>query len=80
MSNLKNFPKVLILFLLTNFNSLWCIAITGKATLVATWEGSGNGKNIWNDFTDDGALTGKSLSKKSKMPSGALCVSVELKV
>jgi non-lysosomal glucosylceramidase len=57
----------------------WCIATNSAATNVSSWDGNGTGTDIWNDFTDDGLLSGKSLSKKSEMPSGALCVTVELK-
>jgi uncharacterized protein (DUF608 family) len=52
----------------------WCIATSRRATWVSNWDGNGNGKDIWDDFTEDGALSEKSLFKKSMMPSGALCV------
>jgi uncharacterized protein (DUF608 family) len=56
----------------------WCIATTGNASWVSAWDGNGDGSDIWNDFVDNGNLNGKRLSEKSKMPSGALAVQVDL--
>jgi non-lysosomal glucosylceramidase len=60
-------------------NSAWCIATSPKATYVEQWDGAGDGKDIWDDFTGDGKLSNKNLCQNSQMPSGALCVSVRLK-
>ncbi|MGD0581312.1 MAG: GH116 family glycosyl-hydrolase [Bacteroidales bacterium] len=57
----------------------WCIATNGSASMVSEWDGNGNGEALWKDFTDDGTLSSKSLTLKSEMPSGALCVTTELK-
>lgn len=59
-------------------HTAWSIATSGKATYVDIWDGEGNGKEIWNDFIEDGKLSNRSLCKHSTTPSGALCVSVLL--
>lgn len=60
-------------------NTAWCIATPAKATYVEQWDGEGDGSDIWKDFTDDGQLSDKALCKTSITPSGALCVSIQLK-
>jgi len=60
-------------------NTAWCIAAPAKATYVDLWDGESDGSDIWKDFMDNGQLSNKALCKTSVTPSGALCVSVELK-
>ncbi|GHT48899.1 hypothetical protein AGMMS49982_01140 [Bacteroidia bacterium] len=60
-------------------NTSWCIATSPQATYVDLWDGEGDGSDIWADFTQDGKLSGKSLCESSISPSGALCVTVQLK-
>jgi non-lysosomal glucosylceramidase len=60
-------------------NTAWCIAAPSKATYVELWDGAGDGKAIWDDFSEDGKLSNKNLCENSVTPSGALCVSVQLK-
>lgn len=60
-------------------NTAWSIATSSKATYVDLWDGEGDGSDIWNDFMKDGRLSNKMLCEKSITPSGALCVSVQLK-
>ena len=60
-------------------HTAWCIAAPAKATYVDLWDGDGDGSDIWNDFLDDGRLSNKALCEISRTPSGALCVTVQLK-
>jgi non-lysosomal glucosylceramidase len=60
-------------------NTAWCIATSAKATYVELWDGESDGNSIWNDFVTDGQLSGKNLCVSSLTPSGALCVSIQLK-
>lgn len=57
----------------------WCIATSQKATYVETWDGQGDGSDIWNDFSEDGKLSDRPLSSQTALPSSALCVSVRLR-
>ncbi|MGD0942042.1 MAG: GH116 family glycosyl-hydrolase, partial [Terracidiphilus sp.] len=56
----------------------WCIATDQPATYVPAWDGNGDGSDIWKPFAASGALANADLATSSKMPSGALCVTVEL--
>jgi non-lysosomal glucosylceramidase len=60
-------------------HTAWCIATSAKATYVELWDGESDGSGIWNDFSKDGQLSGKNLCESSLTPSGALCVSIQLK-
>ena len=60
-------------------NTAWCIATSSKATYVELWDGESDGSAIWNDFAGDGKLSNKNLCESSITPSGALCVSIQLK-
>ena len=57
----------------------WCIATSPQATYVDLWDGEGDGSDIWADFAQDGKLSDKPLCTSSVTPSGALCVTVQLK-
>ena len=59
-------------------NSEWCIATNAEASHITTWDGDGDGAEIWQDFAADGELSDKPLSLDSKLPSGALCVKVKV--
>jgi uncharacterized protein (DUF608 family) len=56
----------------------WCIATSSEASYVTAWDGSGDGSDVWEDFAGDGKLANKELSAGSKLPSGALCMEVEV--
>lgn len=58
--------------------SEWCMATSHRATCVPVWDGDGDGDDIWKRFAADGALANAALAQSSQMPSGALCVAVEL--
>jgi non-lysosomal glucosylceramidase len=58
-------------------HTAWCIATSSRATYVEQWDDDGSA--IWNNFTKDGTLPNKNLCEHSLTPSGALCVSVQLK-
>jgi len=58
--------------------SEWCIATSGDVTDVVSWDGCGDGKDIWDDFSIDGKLSNDALCMNSAMPSGALSVQVML--
>ncbi len=58
-------------------NTEWCIATSHAATYVPAWDGSGDGSDIWKAFST-GALQNANLVEASQMPSGALCVTVNL--
>jgi non-lysosomal glucosylceramidase len=60
-------------------HTAWGIATSSKATYVELWDGAGDGSAIWNDFAGDGKLSNKNLCETSVAPSGALCVSIQLK-
>lgn len=60
-------------------NTAWCIAAPAKATYVDLWDGEGDGSDVWEDFMNDGRLSNQALCKTSITPSGALCVSIQLK-
>jgi uncharacterized protein (DUF608 family) len=59
-------------------NSEWCIATSAPASYIPVWDGNGDGSDVWKDFAANGKLANKDLSTESKLPSGALCVEVEL--
>jgi len=59
-------------------SSEWCIATNAEASHTTTWDGDGDGAEIWQDFAADGELSDKPLSLDSKLPSGALCVKVKV--
>lgn len=82
----KNKETVLILLGANDVNNpeetqhtAWCIAAPAKATYIDMWDGESDGSDIWKDFMDDGQLSNKSLCQSSITPSGALCVSIQLK-
>lgn len=56
----------------------WCIATNQAATYVPIWDGDGDGSDIWRTFSTSGNLENASLAETSRMPSGALCVTVNL--
>lgn len=56
----------------------WCIATNQAATYVPAWDGDGDGAGIWKAFAAEGRLENASLAERSAMPSGALCVTVNL--
>jgi uncharacterized protein (DUF608 family) len=58
--------------------SEWCIATNHAATYVPSWDGNGDGTDIWKGFTAEGVLANQDTAQSSTMPSGALCVTVEL--
>lgn len=58
-------------------NTSWCIATSGNTSYVDVWDGA-SGKAIWDDFAGDGKLSNKALCASSELPSGAVCVSVDL--
>ena len=59
-------------------SSEWCIATNAAASHTTSWDGEGDGTEIWQDFAADGELSDKLLSLDSKLPSGALCVKVKV--
>lgn len=59
-------------------NSEWCIATRGEASYLTAWDGSGDGSDVWKDFSADGMLANEALSPASTLPSGALSVQVEV--
>jgi len=59
-------------------DSEWCVATNQPATYVPTWDGSGDGGDIWKAFANGGGLANANLTEASQMPSGALCVTVDL--
>jgi non-lysosomal glucosylceramidase len=58
-------------------NSAWCISTSAKATYIETWDGGGDGSDVWDDFVKDGVLASKNAA--SETPAGALCVKIKLK-
>lgn len=60
-------------------NTSWCIGAPAQATWVDVWDGKGDGSDIGKAFSKDGTLPNKFLASQSEIPSGALCVQVELK-
>ena len=59
-------------------DSEWCIATRGAASYLTTWDGSGDGSDVWKDFSADGKLANKALNTASTLPSGALSVEVDV--
>jgi uncharacterized protein (DUF608 family) len=59
-------------------DSEWCIATSNPASYVTTWDGEGDGSEIWRDFVADGKLPDSALSRETLIPSGALCVKAEI--
>lgn len=59
-------------------NSEWCIATSSRASYVASWDGEGDGSDIWKVFAADGKLPNQTFSRETRLPCGALCVEVEL--
>ncbi|HWH58612.1 MAG TPA: GH116 family glycosyl-hydrolase [Terriglobales bacterium] len=59
-------------------NSEWCIATDRLATYITGWDGAGNGSDVWEDFASDGRLQNLDQNGNSQLPSGALCVQIEL--
>lgn len=59
-------------------DSEWCIAAAGKCSYLTAWDGSGDGGDVWRDFRKDGRLSNGATSSTSQLPSGALCVEVEV--
>jgi uncharacterized protein (DUF608 family) len=59
-------------------NSEWCIATLGAASYLTAWDGSGDGSDVWKDFSTDGRLANEALSPAGPLPSGALSTHVEL--
>lgn len=59
-------------------NTEWCMATSAPATYVTSWDGTGDGSDVWEDFTADGKLANNELRAESKLPAGALCVEVEV--
>ena len=59
-------------------NTEWCIATSRPATYFTAWDGTGDGSDVWGDFADDGRLGNQQRAAGSKLPSGALCVQIEI--
>ncbi len=59
-------------------NTQWCIATDRPATYVPSWDGNGDGSDIWKPFSASGTLVNANLAPSSQLPSGALAVTVEL--
>src|SRR5262249_18388115 len=59
-------------------SSEWCIATSAVTSHTTNWDGEGDGAEIWQDFFGDGELADRPLSVGSKLPSGALCVKVNV--
>jgi len=58
--------------------SEWCIATNGPASYVTAWDGNGDGSDVWKSFAAEGKLPNAVLSHDTQLPSGALCVEVEV--
>ena len=58
--------------------SEWCIATSAPATYVTSWDGGGEGTDIWDAFAAHGTLTNSALSADSSLPCGALAVEAEV--
>ncbi|HEY65378.1 MAG TPA: hypothetical protein G4O02_12490 [Caldilineae bacterium] len=56
----------------------WCIAALGPATYLISWDGAGDGDDVWEDFVTDGALGNRDLAPDSEEPSGAVALRVAL--
>ena len=52
--------------------SQWCIASAADATFRTSWDGAGDGREILDDFADDGRL--RDGEAKTDLPAGALAV------
>jgi uncharacterized protein (DUF608 family) len=59
-------------------DSEWCIATNAAASRTTSWNGEGDGAEIWQDFSADGELGDKPVTPASQRPSGALCVKVKV--
>jgi non-lysosomal glucosylceramidase len=58
--------------------SEWCIATNHPATYVSSWDGAGDGSDIWKAFEAGGNLANGELAAASQIPAGALCINLEL--
>ncbi len=58
--------------------SEWCIATSHAASYVPSWDGDGDGSDIWKAFSATGQLPNRDLAGSSPNPAGALCVTLEL--
>jgi uncharacterized protein (DUF608 family) len=56
----------------------WCIASTGSASYISSWDGAGDGGDIWDAFTQHGALGDGALADDALRPAGALAQTVSL--
>jgi non-lysosomal glucosylceramidase len=59
-------------------NSEWCIACARPVSYVTTWDGDGDGSDIWRPFAAAGKLPDAALSQDTRLPSGALCFQTEV--
>ena len=57
-------------------NTEWCIATRGLCSYLPSWDGSGDGGDVWKEFAAEGRLSGGGAKSGSELPSGALCVEV----
>jgi len=58
-------------------NTEWCIATDNSSGVVPSWDGTGDGSDIWTDFTDDGILNNTNY-RSTELPCGAISVTQEL--
>ena len=56
----------------------WCIATQNPSGVVETWDGNGNGSDVWDDFSKDGILNQDAYTQSTSLPSGALSVTKAL--
>lgn len=61
-------------------NTEWCIASTGAISYATTWDGTGDGSEIWKVFSVEGKLPNRALTNDTNVPAGALCFDAELAV
>lgn len=59
-------------------DSEWCIATSSKATYNPSWNGAGDGSDIWAEFSENGKLGNQPSASDSKLSSGAIAVEVTL--
>jgi non-lysosomal glucosylceramidase len=55
-------------------DSEWCIATSAPASYATSWDGAGDGSDIWKHFAAEGKLPGAALNQDTQLPAGALCV------
>jgi non-lysosomal glucosylceramidase len=60
-------------------DSEWCIATDSRGSYMTSWDGAGDGSDIWREFTSAGTLSNTNEASSSAIPSGAMCVRAELK-